>query len=133
MPSSLCPFPDSKLGELEKLLAKVELEGQNQTFGEATVHATVLRVQPSRAPQHLTFASQREVRPAKSCALGPPCSLPNSLLMSLSLQESGEVQGFTVDLPSSLFMMVKEREEVVEHRVLLMDINRQTMFQVMPT
>ncbi|NXB82694.1 AGRG1 protein, partial [Donacobius atricapilla] len=91
-----------KLGELEKMLAKVELEGQNQTFGEATVHATVLRVQPSRAPQHLTFASQRE--------------------------ESGEVQGFTVDLPSSLFMMVKE-EEVVEHRVLLMDINRQTMFQ----
>uniref|UniRef100_A0A8C3NQ29 Adhesion G-protein coupled receptor G1 n=1 Tax=Cyanoderma ruficeps TaxID=181631 RepID=A0A8C3NQ29_9PASS len=91
-----------KLGELEKMLAKVELEGQNQTFGEATVHATVLRVQPSRAPQHLNFASQRE---------------------------SGEVQGFTVDLPSSLFMMVKEKEEVVEHRVLLMDINRQTMFQ----
>ncbi|NXI00606.1 AGRG1 protein, partial [Pachycephala philippinensis] len=92
-----------KLGELEKMLAKVELEGQNQTFGEATVHATVLRVQPSRAPQHLTFASQRE--------------------------EGGEVQGFTVDLPSSLFVMVKEREEVVEHRVLLMDISRQTMFQ----
>ncbi|NXP00283.1 AGRG1 protein, partial [Certhia brachydactyla] len=92
-----------KLGELEKMLAKVELEGQNQTFGEATVHATVLRVQPSRAPQHLSFASQRE--------------------------QSGEIQGFTVDLPSSLFMMVKEREEVVEHRVLLMDINRQTMFQ----
>ncbi|NWI72127.1 AGRG1 protein, partial [Dryoscopus gambensis] len=92
-----------KLGELEKMLAKVELEGQNQTFGEATVHATVLRVQASQAPQHLTFPSQRE--------------------------ESGEVQGFTVDLPSSLFMMVKEREEVVEHRVLLMDINRQSMFQ----
>ncbi|NXO06011.1 AGRG1 protein, partial [Oriolus oriolus] len=92
-----------KLGELEKMLAKVELEGQNQTFGEATVHATVLKVQPSWAPQHLTFASQRE--------------------------EGGEVQGFAVDLPSSLFMMVKEREEVVEHRVLLMDINRQTMFQ----
>ncbi|NXO67491.1 AGRG1 protein, partial [Phainopepla nitens] len=92
-----------KLGELEQMLAKVELKGQNQTFGDATVHVTVLRVQPSRAPQHLTFASQRE--------------------------ESGEVQGFTVDLPSSLFMMVKEREEVVEHRVLLMDINRQTMFQ----
>ncbi|NXR66719.1 AGRG1 protein, partial [Rhadina sibilatrix] len=92
-----------KLGELEKMLAKVELEGQNQTFGEATVHVTVLRVQPSRAPQHLTFSSQRE--------------------------ESGEVQGFTVDLPNSLFMMVKEKEEVVEHRVLLMDINRQTMFQ----
>ncbi|XP_064242686.1 adhesion G-protein coupled receptor G1 [Passer domesticus] len=91
-----------ELGELEKMLAKVELEGQNQTFGKATVHATVLRVQPSRAPQQLTFPSQRE--------------------------ESGEVQGFTVDLPSSLFMMVKE-EEVVEHRVLLMDINRQTMFQ----
>ncbi|OWK61647.1 G-protein coupled receptor 56 [Lonchura striata] len=92
-----------KLGLLEKMLAKVELEGQNQTFGEATVHATVLRVQPSPDPQHLTFASQRE--------------------------ESGEVQRFTVDLPSSLFMMVEEREEVVEHRVLLMDINRQTMFQ----
>ncbi|NXY06667.1 AGRG1 protein, partial [Pteruthius melanotis] len=89
-----------ELGELEKMLAKVELKGQNQTFGEATVHATVLRVQPSQAPQHLTFASQRE--------------------------EGGEVQGFTVDLPSSLF---KERDEVVEHRVLLMDINRQTMFQ----
>ncbi|KAM7040170.1 adhesion G-protein coupled receptor G1 [Acridotheres tristis] len=92
-----------KLGELQKMLAKVELEGHNQTFGEATVHATVLRVQPSRAPQHLTFASQRE--------------------------ESGEIQGFTVDLPSSLFMMGKEEEEVVEHRVLLMDISRQTMFQ----
>ncbi|NXE11073.1 AGRG1 protein, partial [Lophotis ruficrista] len=92
-----------KLGELEKMLAEVELEGQNQTFGKATVHATVLRVQPTRAPQHLAFASQRE--------------------------ESGEVHGFTVDLPSSLFTMAKEREEVVEHRVLLMDINSQTMFQ----
>ncbi|NWW85049.1 AGRG1 protein, partial [Rhynochetos jubatus] len=92
-----------KLGELEKTLAKVELEGQNQTFGKATVHATVLRVQPTQDPQHLTFASQRE--------------------------EGGEVHGFTVDLPSSLFMMVKEREEAVEHRVLLMDINSQTMFQ----
>ncbi|NXP28781.1 AGRG1 protein, partial [Scytalopus superciliaris] len=92
-----------KLEELEKTLAKVELEGQNQTFGKATVHATVLRVQPTPAPQHLAFASQRE--------------------------EGGEVHGFTVDLPSSLFMMVKKREEVMEHRVLLMDINGQTMFQ----
>ncbi|KAM6057925.1 adhesion G-protein coupled receptor G1-like isoform 1-T2 [Chlamydotis macqueenii] len=92
-----------KLGELEKMLAEVELEGQNQTFGKATVHATVLRVQPTQAPRHLAFASQRE--------------------------ESGELHGFTVDLPSSLFMMAKEREEVVEHRVLLMDINSQTMFQ----
>ncbi|XP_063024109.1 adhesion G-protein coupled receptor G1-like isoform X2 [Melospiza melodia melodia] len=93
----------STLGELERMLAKVELEGQKQTFGEATVHAAVLRVQPSRAPQPLTYAPQRE--------------------------ESGEVQGFTVDLPSSLFMVVKDREEVAEHRVLVMDINRQTMFQ----
>ncbi|KFZ64908.1 G-protein coupled receptor 56, partial [Antrostomus carolinensis] len=93
----------SKLAELEKTLAKVELEGQNQTFGNATVHATVLRVQPTQTPQHLAFASQRE--------------------------EGGAVHGFTVDLPSSLFVMVKEREEMVEHRVLLMDINSQTMFQ----
>ncbi|KAM6195409.1 adhesion G-protein coupled receptor G1 [Sarcoramphus papa] len=92
-----------KLGELEKTLAKVELEGQNQTFGKATVHATVLRVQPTQAPRHLAFASQRE--------------------------EGGEVHGFAVDLPSSLFVTAKEREEVVEHRVLLMDINSQTMFQ----
>ncbi|KFZ68199.1 G-protein coupled receptor 56 [Podiceps cristatus] len=92
-----------KLGELEKMLAKVELEGQNQTFGKATVHATVLRVQPTRVPRHLAFASQRE--------------------------EGGEVRGFAVDLPSSLFVMVKEKEEVVEHRVLLMYINSQTMFQ----
>ncbi|KAM6118018.1 adhesion G-protein coupled receptor G1 [Pterocles gutturalis] len=92
-----------KLGELEKMLAKVELEGQNQTFGKATVHATVLRVQPAWAPQHLAFASQRE--------------------------EDREVRGFTVDLPSSLFEMAKEKEEVVEHRVLVMDINSQTMFQ----
>ncbi|KAJ7401110.1 Adhesion G-protein coupled receptor G1 [Pitangus sulphuratus] len=92
-----------KLGELEKTLAKVELEGQNQTFGKATVHVTVLRVQPTQDPQHLAFASQRE--------------------------EGGEVHGFTVDLPSSLFMVVKDREEVAEHRVLLMDINNQTMFQ----
>ncbi|PKU42402.1 g-protein coupled receptor 56 [Limosa lapponica baueri] len=92
-----------KLGELEKTLAKVELEGQNQTFGKATVHVTVLRVQPTQAPQHLAFASQRE--------------------------EGREVHGFTVDLPSSLFMVAKEREDVVEHRVLLMDINSQTMFQ----
>ncbi|XP_054057087.1 adhesion G-protein coupled receptor G1 isoform X2 [Rissa tridactyla] len=91
-----------KLGELEKMLAKVGLEGQNQTFGKATVHATVLRVQPTQA-QHLAFASQRE--------------------------EGGEVHGFAVDLPSSLFMMAKEREDWVEHRVLLMDINSQTMFQ----
>ncbi|KFQ33384.1 G-protein coupled receptor 56, partial [Mesitornis unicolor] len=92
-----------KLGELEKTLAKVELEGQNQTFGKATVHATVLRVQTTPAPQHLAFASQRE--------------------------EGGEVHGYTVDLPSSLFVVAKEKEEVVEHRVLLMDINSQTMFQ----
>ncbi|XP_074007665.1 adhesion G-protein coupled receptor G1 [Numenius arquata] len=92
-----------ELGELEKTLAKVELEGQNQTFGKATVHATVLRVQPTQAPQHLAFASQRE--------------------------EGGEVHGFAVDLPSSLFMVAKEREDVVEHRVLLVDINSQTMFQ----
>ncbi|XP_075366371.1 adhesion G-protein coupled receptor G1 isoform X2 [Mycteria americana] len=92
-----------KLGELEKMLAKVELEGQNQTFGKATVHATVLRVQPTQAPWHLAFASQRE--------------------------EGGEVHGFAVDLPSSLFVTAKKREEVVEHRVLLMDINSQTMFQ----
>ncbi|KFR02945.1 G-protein coupled receptor 56 [Nipponia nippon] len=92
-----------KLGELEKMLAKVELKGQNQTFGKATVHATVLRVQPTRAPRHLAFASQRE--------------------------EGGEVHGFAVDLPSSLFVTANEREEVVEHRVLLMDINSQTMFQ----
>lgn len=59
-------LPNSKLGELQRMLAKVELEGQNQSFGEATVHATVLRVQPSRAPQHLTFASQREVGPGQS-------------------------------------------------------------------
>ncbi|NXW55902.1 AGRG1 protein, partial [Eurystomus gularis] len=92
-----------KLGELEKTLAKVELEGQNQTFGKATVHATILRVQPTHAPQHLAFASQRE--------------------------EGREVHGFTVDLPSSLFVMAKEKEEVVEHRVLLMDISSQNMFQ----
>ncbi|NXS95572.1 AGRG1 protein, partial [Jacana jacana] len=92
-----------KLRELETMLAKVELEGQNQTFGKATVHATVLRVQPTQAPQHLAFASQRE--------------------------EGREVHGFVVDLPSSLFMVAKEREDVVEHRVLLVDINRQTMFQ----
>ncbi|XP_075290170.1 adhesion G-protein coupled receptor G1 [Opisthocomus hoazin] len=92
-----------KLEELEKTLAKVELEGQNQTFGKATVHATVLRVQPTRAPRHLAFASQRE--------------------------EGEEVHGFAVDLPSSLFMMAKGREEVMEHRVLLMDISSQTMFQ----
>ncbi|KFU94716.1 G-protein coupled receptor 56, partial [Chaetura pelagica] len=90
-----------KLGELEKTLAKVELEGQNQTFGKGTVQATVLRVQPTPAPQHLAFASQRE--------------------------KGGD--GFAVDLPSSLFMMAKEREDMVEHRVLLMDINSQTMFQ----
>ncbi|KFR17072.1 G-protein coupled receptor 56, partial [Opisthocomus hoazin] len=92
-----------KLEELVKKLAKVELEGQNQTFGKATVHATVLRVQPTRAPRHLAFASQRE--------------------------EGEEVHGFAVDLPSSLFMMAKGREEVMEHRVLLMDISSQTMFQ----
>ncbi|KFO93401.1 G-protein coupled receptor 56, partial [Buceros rhinoceros silvestris] len=92
-----------KLRELEKTLAKVELEGQNQTFGNATVHATVLRVQPSQAPQHVAFASQRE--------------------------EGREVHGFTVDLPSSLFVMAKGREEVAEHRVLLIDIDSQTMFQ----
>ncbi|XP_061225054.1 adhesion G-protein coupled receptor G1-like [Neopsephotus bourkii] len=92
-----------KLGELEKMLTKVELEGQNQTFGKATVRATVLIVQPAQAAQNLVFASQRE--------------------------EDREVHGIVVDLPSSLFMMAKEREEVVEHRVLLMDISSQTMFQ----
>lgn len=68
VPAASCllhSFPDSKLGELEKTLAKVELEGQNQTFGKATVHATVLRVQPTWAPRHLAFASQREVGPGQ--------------------------------------------------------------------
>lgn len=59
---------------------------------------------------------------------------PSSICPSgLSLQESREVQGFAVDLPSSLFVMAKKKEEeVVEHRVLLVDINSQAMFQVMP-
>lgn len=44
------------------------------------------------------------------------------------------MQGFAVDLPRSLFVMAKKKEEeVVEHRVLLVDINSQAMFQVMPT
>lgn len=38
-----------------------------------------------------------------------------------------------MDLPGNLFMTVEESEEVMEHRVLLMDINSQTMFQVTPT
>ncbi|KFV71952.1 G-protein coupled receptor 56 [Dryobates pubescens] len=91
-----------KLEELEEALAKVELEGQEQTFGKATVHATVLRVQPSGAPRPLAFAPPEEV--------------------------GAEVHGFAVDLPGSLFVVLKEREEV-EHRVLLVDINSQTMFQ----
>ena len=138
MPAASCslhPFPNSKLEELEKTLAKVELEGQNQTFGKATVHATVLRVQPTRAPRHLAFASQREVGPGQPAlvAVVHQHPLPTSLLMNLSLQEGEEVHGFAVDLPSSLFMMAKGREEVMEHRVLLMDISSQTMFQVTPT
>ncbi|NWT61227.1 AGRG1 protein, partial [Erythrocercus mccallii] len=39
-----------KLGELEKMLAKVELEGQNQTFGEATVRPVVLSLQRNVTP-----------------------------------------------------------------------------------
>lgn len=130
---SLRRFPDSKLRELEKTLAKVELEGQNQTFGNATVHATVLRVQPSQAPQHLAFASQREVGPGQPAPVVLTYQhLPAPLLTGLSLQEGREVRGFTVDLPSSLFVMAKGKEEVVEHRVLLIDIDSQTMFQVSP-
>lgn len=63
----------------------------------------------------------------------PTTTLYQPLLMCVSLQEGGEVHGFAVDLPGSLFMTVEESEEVMEHRVLLMDINSQTMFQVMPT
>ncbi|XP_027321819.1 adhesion G-protein coupled receptor G1 isoform X1 [Anas platyrhynchos] len=91
-----------ELGALERMLAHVELKGQNQTFGKAALRATVLRVSTAQAPQHLAFASPRE--------------------------EGREVQGFTVDLPSSLFVTAKE-EEVVEHRVLLVDVNSQAMFQ----
>lgn len=132
---SMCPLPDSKLGELEKMLTKVEFEGQNQTFGKAMVRATVLIVQPAQAPQNLVFASQREVGPRQPALLvsAHQCPLLAFILMSLSLQEDRVVHGVVVDLPSSLFMMAKEREEVVEHRVLLMDINSQTMFQVMAT
>ncbi|NWI15353.1 AGRG1 protein, partial [Crypturellus soui] len=93
----------NKLQEFEEKLAKVEFEGQNRTFGQAAVHATVLKIEPGHTPQDMAFASQRE--------------------------EGKEVHGFTVDLPSSLFMKVKDKEEMVEHRVLLMDINSQTMFQ----
>ncbi|KGL81675.1 G-protein coupled receptor 56 [Tinamus guttatus] len=93
----------NKLQEFEKKLAKVEFEGQNRTFGQAAMHATVLRIEPGHAPQDMAFASQRE--------------------------EGKEVHSFTVDLPSSLFMKVKDKEDMVEHRVLLMDINSQTMFQ----
>ncbi|NXA53079.1 AGRG1 protein, partial [Nothocercus julius] len=92
-----------KLQEFEKKLAKVEFEGQNRTFGQAAVHATVLKIEPGHAPQDVAFASRRE--------------------------EGREVHGFTVDLPSSLFMKVKDKQEMVEHRVLLMDINSQSMFQ----
>ncbi|XP_040426815.1 LOW QUALITY PROTEIN: adhesion G-protein coupled receptor G1 [Cygnus olor] len=90
-----------KLGALERMLAQVELKGQNQTFGKAALRATVLRVSTAQTPRHLAFASPRE--------------------------ESREVQGFAVDLPSSLFVTAKK--EVVEHRVLLVDINSQAMFQ----
>ncbi|NXL92818.1 AGRG1 protein, partial [Alectura lathami] len=93
-----------KLEALERTLAQVELEGQNQTFGKAALRATVLSVGPARAPRHLAFASPRE--------------------------EGREVQGFAVDLPSSLFVAAKEEEEeVVEHRVLLVDINSRAVFQ----
>ncbi|NXC50731.1 AGRG1 protein, partial [Penelope pileata] len=92
-----------KLGVFERTLAQVELEGQNQTFGKAALRATVLSIGPTRAPRHVAFASPRE--------------------------EGREVQGFAVDLPSSLFMMAEEEEEVVERRVLLVDINSQAMFQ----
>ncbi|NXK53611.1 AGRG1 protein, partial [Chauna torquata] len=92
-----------KLGALERMLAQVELEGQNQTFGKDTLHATILSISPTGAPRHLAFASPRE--------------------------EGREVQGFAVDLPSSLFVMAKEKVEVVEHRVLLVDINSQVVFQ----
>ncbi|NXI66284.1 AGRG1 protein, partial [Anseranas semipalmata] len=92
-----------KLGALERMLAQVELKGQNQTFGKATLRATVLSVGPAQAPRHLAFASPRE--------------------------EGREIQGFAVDLPSSLFMTAKEKEEVVQHRVILVDINSQAMFQ----
>ncbi|XP_065589416.1 adhesion G-protein coupled receptor G1 [Cyrtonyx montezumae] len=93
-----------KLGDLERMLAQVELEGQNQTFEKAALRATVLSISPTQAPHHLAFTSPKE--------------------------ESKEVQGFAVDLPSSLFGMAKKKEEeVVEHRVLLVDINSQAMFQ----
>ncbi|XP_052542156.1 adhesion G-protein coupled receptor G1 [Tympanuchus pallidicinctus] len=93
-----------KLGALERTLAQVELGGQNQTFGKAALRATVLSISPTQAPRHLAFASPKE--------------------------ESREVQGFAVDLPRSLFVMAKKKEEeVVEHRVLLVDINSQAMFQ----
>uniref|UniRef100_A0A8C7ECM8 Adhesion G-protein coupled receptor G1 n=1 Tax=Nothoprocta perdicaria TaxID=30464 RepID=A0A8C7ECM8_NOTPE len=60
---SLCAllFPNSKLQEFEKKLAKVEFEGQNRTFGQAAMHATVLKIEPGHAPQDVAFASQREV------------------------------------------------------------------------
>uniref|UniRef100_A0A8C2TMK5 Adhesion G-protein coupled receptor G1 n=1 Tax=Coturnix japonica TaxID=93934 RepID=A0A8C2TMK5_COTJA len=103
-PHSLCSIFCSKLGALERTLAQVELEGQSQTFGKAALRATVLSISPTQAPRHLAFASPKE--------------------------ESREVQGFAVDLPRSLFVMAKKKEEeMVEHRVLLVDINSQTMFQ----
>lgn len=43
------------------MLAHVELKEQNQTFGKAALRATVLRVSTAQAPQHLAFASPREV------------------------------------------------------------------------
>uniref|UniRef100_A0A669QY25 Adhesion G-protein coupled receptor G1 n=1 Tax=Phasianus colchicus TaxID=9054 RepID=A0A669QY25_PHACC len=102
-PHSLRPIFYSKLGALERTLAQVELEGWNQTFGKAALRATVLSISPTQAPRHLAFASPKE--------------------------ESKEVQGFAVDLPRSLFVMAKKKEEVMEHRVLLVDINSQAMFQ----
>uniref|UniRef100_A0A8C2YBI9 Adhesion G-protein coupled receptor G1 n=1 Tax=Coturnix japonica TaxID=93934 RepID=A0A8C2YBI9_COTJA len=101
-----------KLGALERTLAQVELEGQSQTFGKAALRATVLSISPTQG--------------SKQHAIICPSSTP----MGLSLQESREVQGFAVDLPRSLFVMAKKKEEeMVEHRVLLVDINSQTMFQ----
>uniref|UniRef100_A0A8C9F8L0 Uncharacterized protein n=1 Tax=Pavo cristatus TaxID=9049 RepID=A0A8C9F8L0_PAVCR len=60
-PRSLCPIFYSKLGALERILAQVELEGQNQTFGKAALRATVLSISPTQAPRHLAFASPKEV------------------------------------------------------------------------
>ncbi|XP_019391049.1 PREDICTED: adhesion G-protein coupled receptor G1 [Crocodylus porosus] len=92
-----------KLLHLEGKLEKVQFEGENKAFKETTISAIVWKMGPNKASQNLSFTSEWEA--------------------------GKKVRGFEMNMPSVVFAKAKGRGKAAETRVLLVEINSQSLFQ----